>query len=239
MKIMRQTSSLSLRDSRQGFIRKVYTIVSLQLLTTASVSYLFMKNRRIARRIMLDPSYSWLLPSSFLISLGSLFSLQSKLRFNFPINYLLLGVFTLCQSLSVGTLVSFYRVKEVLLATLQTGIAVLGLTLYAFQPNPKFDLTPFGSSLFVGLLLLLSTSILSILFPQLPMNQKVLSAGGAFLMGLFLVYDTQLIVGGKHKKGQIDRKDHILGAVHIYMDIINLFVYILRLVGTQGNSNDD
>ena len=186
---------------------------------------------------MTNPNYSWVLPTSVISSFVSLFALGGELRFKVPHNFALLSVFTFSQSISVATVVSFYKVKQVLLALAQTGIAVLGLTLYAFQPNPKYDLTPFGSSLILGLSIFMMTTLMGIFFPQIALNQKIISGVGAFLFGLFLIYDTQLIVGGQHKKGQISTKDYIMGSITLYMDIINIFLYILRLLG-QGDKDD-
>ena len=237
-KIGKTVQKLSMRNSRVGFIRKVYTILSMQLLLTAFVSYVFMTHgKKIPYNIMMNPNYSWVLPASFVTSLASLFALGGELRFKVPYNFALLSLFTFSQSISVATIVSFYKVKQVLLALAQTGTAVLGLTLYAFQPNPKYDLTPFGSSLFLALTIFMMTTLMGIFFPKVAMNEKILSGVGAFIFGLFLIYDTQLIVGGKHKKGQISTKDYIMGSVALYMDIINIFLYILRLLG-QGQNDD-
>ena len=53
---------------------------------------------------------------------------------------------------------------------------------------------------------------------------------GALLFSAFIVHDTQLIVGGK--KRQFDTNDYVLGAMSLYMDIVNLFLaYLLRLFG--------
>lgn len=48
--------------------------------------------------------------------------------------------------------------------------------------------------------------------------------------GFYLVYDTQLIIGGQHKRMQFDMDDYVLAALSIYLDIINLFILILRLL---------
>ena len=57
--------------------------------------------------------------------------------------------------------------------------------------------------------------------------------GGCLLFSCYIVYDTQLIVGGQHKKHQFGVDDYVFAALNIYLDIINLFVYLLRLLNSR------
>ncbi len=54
---------------------------------------------------------------------------------------------------------------------------------------------------------------------------------GAFMMAMYIIYDTQLIVGNKENKFEID--DYIFAAVCIYIDIVRLFIYILRILSAK------
>ena len=56
------------------------------------------------------------------------------------------------------------------------------------------------------------------------------AAVGALLFMVYIVYDTQLMMGGKHKYS-IDPEEYIFAALNLYLDIINLFLYILTLIG--------
>ena len=60
-------------------------------------------------------------------------------------------------------------------------------------------------------------------------------AAGAFVFSLYLIYDTQLMMGGKHKYA-LDPEEYIFAALNIYLDVINLFMYILMIVG--GSRSD-
>ena len=54
---------------------------------------------------------------------------------------------------------------------------------------------------------------------------------GVILFGFYLLFDTQLIVGkGQHK---LSPEDFILGAIMLYLDIINIFLYILRILSSK------
>ena len=50
--------------------------------------------------------------------------------------------------------------------------------------------------------------------------------------GLFLIYDTQLIAGGK--KHQLSMDDYIVGALLLYIDIMMLFLELLKLFGDRN-----
>ena len=57
-----------------------------------------------------------------------------------------------------------------------------------------------------------------------------MSCFGAIIFSFYIIYDTQLIIGGEHKKYQFDVDDYVFATITLYLDIINLFLYILDLL---------
>ncbi len=55
---------------------------------------------------------------------------------------------------------------------------------------------------------------------------------GALVFSLYLVYDTQLMMGGKHKYA-LDPEEYIFAALNLYLDIVQLFMYILMIIGAS------
>lgn len=53
----------------------------------------------------------------------------------------------------------------------------------------------------------------------------------ASIYSLYLIIDTQLIIGGRHIELSLD--DYVLGAILLYVDIITLFIEILRIIGKK------
>jgi FtsH-binding integral membrane protein len=47
----------------------------------------------------------------------------------------------------------------------------------------------------------------------------------------FLVFDTQMIIGGEHRKIQLSPEEYIVGALQLYLDVVYIFIFILMLVG--------
>ena len=56
---------------------------------------------------------------------------------------------------------------------------------------------------------------------------------GVILFSFYLIFDTQLILGGEGKYASIGNDDYILAAMILYLDIINIFIYILQLLTTS------
>jgi len=54
---------------------------------------------------------------------------------------------------------------------------------------------------------------------------------GVFAYSIFIVYDLQLIIGGKLHKRQYDELDYIIASMTLYHDVVHLFMFILRLAG--------
>jgi hypothetical protein len=147
----------------------------------------------------------------------------------FPYNYIFLFFVTICESIMVGFISGMYTTQSVVLAAGLTASIFVGLTVYAF--TTKSDFTGFGGYLLCMLLGLLAVSLLSII---LPIPQCLMAGAGAVLFSFYIVYDTQLIMGGKHAC-KIDIDDYAFAALNIYLDIINLFLYILECIGDRSN----
>lgn len=54
---------------------------------------------------------------------------------------------------------------------------------------------------------------------------------GPYPLVWYLVMDVQLMVGGRHHHSDLDPEEYVFAALNIYMDIINLFLFILQLIG--------
>ena len=82
-----------------------------------------------------------------------------------------------------------------------------------------------------GLLVILMIAGFLMIF--LPSNKYTIIAYaslGAFIFSMYIVYDTQLMMGGKHKYS-LSPEEYIFASLSLYLDIINLFMYILMIIG--------
>jgi FtsH-binding integral membrane protein len=229
------------RDSRNKFIARVYTILSGQLLVTASSIFAFGMFPDLGRW-MRSTHVGQVIPIlSLLLSTIAWFLVCSsvKARRDGSMKWKLLALFTLGESIAVGFISSVYTFRSVLTAMSATALATLSISLYTIlNPNPKYDLSQWGAGLSsCGMIFLVYalihvlevTGVLPVGF--LPYREGIFSLVGACLFSAYLAYHTKLIVAGKHTKYQMNEKDYVFGAMSLYNDIINVFIYLLRVLG--------
>ena len=115
-----------------------------------------------------------------------------------------------------------------LLAVGICAVLCFALTLFAFQT--KIDFTAIGGILFVAVIILFIFGIIMIFFREVKFLRVAYACFGAFLFSIYLIYDTQLMVGGDHKYS-ISPEEYVFASLNIYVDIINMFLFILQLIG--------
>ncbi|XP_065838748.1 protein lifeguard 1-like [Oscarella lobularis] len=219
------------RSIRFAFIRKVYVILGLQLLITTSI-VLTLSYVNAAREYLGE--HMWVFWTSFGISIVLIIVLVCipNLRRTVPANYICLFAFTLAESFLVGSIASLYAPDAVCMAIGICAAVCLALTLFAF--NTKFDFTLWGGFLYVFLVIVVIFGLFSAVFytsySEFRILNLVYASLGALVFSLYLVFDTQLMLGGKHKYS-LNPEEYVFAALNLYLDIINLFILILLLVG--------
>merc|ERR1712146_85479 len=155
----------------------------------------------------------------------------------YPTNMIVLGIFTLGESLFLAVISAQYTAWSVCLATGTTVIVVGVLTLFAC--TTKIDFTGMGMYLYVSLMCLSLFGFIGIFFvvgtsyKMAQYYQLGYACIGCLIFSLYLVYDTQLIIGGQHKKFQFTVDEYVFAALNIYIDIVQLFLYILQMLGDR------
>ena len=210
---------------RHGFIRKVYAILSVQLLVTLGFIALFVFVDDIRLYVEDQP---WMLIVAMILTFVLLIALVcfESLRRQTPTNFILLGLFTLCESFLLGVISSQYDTKIVLVAITVTAIVAVSLTIFAFQT--KIDFTIYSGLMFVVLICLIVFGIIAIIFPN-DILTAVYGSLGALVFSAYLVIDTQMMIGGKHRYS-LSPEEYIFAAINLYLDIINIFLYILTIL---------
>lgn len=57
----------------------------------------------------------------------------------------------------------------------------------------------------------------------------------SFLYSVYIAYDVQCLLGGEHKYA-VSPDEYVMGTIAIYLDVINLFIHILRLLNSSDRS---
>ncbi|XP_052805352.1 protein lifeguard 1-like [Mya arenaria] len=217
------------KEIRHGFIRKVYGILVVQLLVTFAIISIFIYVEPIKQYAATNV---WLVIVAMVLTFVVLIVLSCcpDVRRSYPINFVLLGVFTVLEGFMLGVVSGTYKTEYVLMACGITAVVAVGLTIFAFQT--RWDFTMLGGLLFVFLIVLFCFGLLCLIIQNHYAN-IVYSSLGALLFSFYLVFDTQMMMGGKHKYS-ISPEEYIFAALNLYLDIINLFLFILSLVGNRN-----
>ena len=149
-----------------------------------------------------------------------------------PLNYILLLVFTACESYMVATITTAYDPKIVLAAGCATALVTIALTIYAWRTDVPIEF--FGAMLFVIYLALLPLSIIC-MFMHIKALYTLYLCVGLLFYSVYLIYDTKLICDSGCTSGgySLSFDDYILGAIMLYIDIVMIFLYLLRLFGDR------
>jgi len=218
------TVSDSAAEIRSAFVRKVYTILFCQLLATTVVGGTL---SRSPDAIFWVQSNTWSLYVALIGTMVNLFLLYWK-RHSHPANLIFLSTFTVLEAATLGFIVAFYDTTIVLQALLITLGIFLGLTLFTLQS--KWDFSGMAPFLFGGLIALLMTGIVGIFIPFSKTFDLIYAIGGSLLFSGYVVFDTYMIFN------RLSADEFILGAISLYLDFINLFLNILRVL---NNVNSD
>lgn len=208
---------------RKAFVRKVYLILTVQLAITMAFISLFVYSESAKLWTVNNP---WVMIVAFFTMFTVLIIMAccGEMRRKTPHNFIFLALFTVAQGICLGLITTAYDSQEVLVAVGITCAICLGLTIFSLQT--KWDFTMMGGFLFVALLVVFIFGIMVAFFPNKTAN-SIYSVCGALLFSLYLVYDTQIMLGGSHKYS-ISPEEYIFAALNLYLDIINIFLFILR-----------
>jgi len=221
---------------RSDFIQKVYSILSVQLLATVAMA--FYMHLALGREWVLE--HSPIFMGMSLVGVALLIGVScccSQILRQFPLNFIFLAIFTVCQAAATSLFTMLYTTDSVLLALTVTAGIFLALTAYACVT--KSDFTGMGVYLFGFLVALMIFGLVMWLWPLFtgsapPAGMRLVYSGlGVLLFMFYIIYDTQLIVGGSHKKYQFAVDDYVFAALNLYLDIINLFTFLLQILGSR------
>ncbi|KAL7587523.1 protein LIFEGUARD 2 [Lactuca sativa] len=213
-------------DLRWSFIRKIYTIVAIQLLLTAVVGAIVVSYHPIV--IFLTTTRGGF--ACYILIIITPFIILCPLSCYYqrhPVNYVLLGIFTIALAFGIGLSCAFTSGKVILEAVILTAVVVVSLTLFTFWAAKRgSDFNFLGPFLFGALMVLIVFSIIQIFFPMGKIGVMIYAGVSAIVFCGYIVYDTDNLI----KRYSYD--EYIWAAVALYLDIINLFISLLTILRT-------
>ena len=208
---------------RATLVRRTYTLVLASVLTTmAGVAFGFTQPA-LMNTVVRHPFLT------FLAALAPLYLAMSR-RKSYPANIGLTLLFTFVVGIWLAPIMLAYDQMQPGVVG-QAAILTVGtfavLTAYAFVS--RRDFSAWGSFLTVGLWVLIGTMILNMFFHN-PAGALWLSAVGLLIFSGFVVFDTWRI------RNVYGPDDYVEAAVSIYLDLLNIFLFLLSLLGGNRRS---
>jgi FtsH-binding integral membrane protein len=209
-------------EERATLVRRTYALVLVSVIVTMVGTSFALSQPRVLQAVIDHP---WL---TLIAAFVPLFAASAK-RTEFPFNIGLVLLFNLVIGVMISPALYFYgRTQPGLIG--QAAVLTFGafgiLTLYAFVS--RRDFSAWGSFLMVGLWVLIGTSLLNLFFHSAAADLWLASVTVLLFSGL-LVFDTWRI------RNVFGPDEYVGAAVQIYLDLLNIFMAILRVMGNRRN----
>lgn len=209
------------RTIQKDFLTKVYGILAVQLLITCVLCAIFMFVAPIQYFVV---GNIWLTLLLFVVNISVLIALFFCKNM-YPWNFWLLGVFTISMGAMVATLCAVYAAhgmgQNVAVGAGITLFVFVGLTI--FVQLSDIDFSFLGLFLPVCLFVLIFWMIAAMI---LGFSLGLLFGGiGVLLFSGFIIYDTWMIMN------RMGCDDYIIAAIELYLDVINIFSFMMMLMG--------
>lgn len=146
-------------------------------------------------------------------------------------------VYAAAMGLSLSFIFAVFTGASITTTFLGTAAAFAGLSLYGY--TTKRDLSAFGSFLMMGLIGILVASVINIFLASSALAFAI-SAVGVLLFAGLTAYDTQSIKNVYVQNARAGNEEWmakaaIMGALNLYLDFINLFMFLLQFMGDRRN----
>ena len=219
--------------TRKNFTKKVLALVGLQLTMTfgAVTSVAIVENAKpmgetLAGKGLFTPELLWFsIVMTFVLLFGATCCCSSILR-KAPHNFGFLFLFTVFESHLISTVGLRYDIGAIGSAMGATaGVVLIVAALVAFT---NFDFTKLLPIMFAVLLSWILVVIITRLM-GVQWDRTLYCCIGVTIFTIFLAIDLKLVLGGG--KYQYTEDDYVLASLNIYLDILNIFLYILQMFG--------
>jgi FtsH-binding integral membrane protein len=218
------------KEQTNSLLRTVYNWMMLGLFLSGITAFFTATSFTMQRILFSNPMTMWIL---LFAELGLVFAISGGV--NRMASSTAAGLFILFSVVNGLTLSSIFLIYEI--GTIATTFFVTGLTFGAtsfYGYVTKTDLSSFGKYLFMALIGIIIASVANIFLHSSGLDWIISYVGVLLFVGL-TAYDTQKIKRMGEQAYALSpesfRKVAIIGALALYLDFINLFLFLLRIFG--------
>ena len=217
-------------EGLRKFMLSVYNYMAAALALTGVVAFGVANSPAAVQMLFGTPLY-WVVA---LAPIGIVFYLSARVhKMSTGAAQAWFWVFAGLMGLSLASIFLVYTSASIARVFFITAAAFGGLSLYGY--TTKKDLSGFGTFLFMGVIGLLIASVVNIFLASSGL-QFAISAAGVLIFAGLTAYDTQNIKQSYYIYGGnfgVADKIGIMGALKLYLDFINLFIFLLQLIGDR------
>jgi len=229
------TVNIETKDMAANFVANVFAWMGIALTITAFTAYYFASNENLINSLF-NPetgmtTLGWvvmLAPFGFVLAMGMGFQKLSAGTLT-----LLFGVFSILMGASLSYIFLIYELGSIFL-TFAVTAGMFGVMSFVGYTT-KTDLTKFGSLMMMGLVGIIIASVAN-MFMRSGTFDYIISFIGVLVFTGLTAYDVQKlkrIGAGVQYGAESTRKLVIMGALSLYLDFINLFLFLLRFLGNR------
>ena len=230
------TGAVAVDEGLRAYMLRVYNYMLMGLALTGATAWIALNTplgalffAQTAQGFSLSP-LGWI---ALFAPLGLVFFLSFRIHaMSFATAQMVFWAYAGINGIALAPIVFLYTAASIAQVFFVTAATFGAMSLWGY--TTKRDLTGWGSFLFMGLIGIVIASVVNI-FLQSGMMQLVISIIGVIVFTGLTAYDTQRIKEeyDVNHDGTISGKNAIMGALRLYLDFINLFLMLLRLMGDR------
>lgn len=226
-----QATATSIDAGLRAHMLKVYNLMAMGLALTGGISYLTSTSPALMNLIFGTP-LMWVV---MLAPVGMAFYLSLRIRtLSASQAQTLFWVYAGAMGISLSSIFLAYTSISIAKTFFITASTFGAMSLWGY--TTKKDLSGMGSFLMMGVVGLIIASVVNIFLKNSAM-EFVISVLGVLIFTGLTAYDTQVIKSMYFEADDADisSKKAVMGALQLYLDFINLFLYLLRFLGDRRN----
>lgn len=212
-----------------ALMRKVYVWMAFALVITGLTAYIVATSPALLNLIFANKAVMWIL---ILAELGIVIGISAAInKLSLPVATLLFVLYSVINGAVFSILFLVYTMSSIATVFFITAGTFAAMSIYGY--TTKTDLTSMGKILFMALIGIIIATIVNIFVKSSGLEMVISYIGVLIFVGL-TAYDTQKIKQmclQAPDAGETMQKYALLGALSLYLDFINLFIYLLRILG--------
>lgn len=231
---VQENKAVNVSAAFPALMRKVYLWMSLALVVSGLAAYYVAGSEQLLTAIYGSRIGFWVL---IIAEFGLVIGLSSAIhKLSFPVAASMFALFSLVNGVTLASIFVLYTMSSIATTFFVTAgtfaaMAIVGMTT-------SKDLTKLGGIFLMALIGIIIASVVNI-FLKNSMLDIVISGIGVLIFVGLTAYDAQkikaMMLEYGHEVNDMTQKLAVLGALSLYLDFVNLFLYLLRFLGNRRN----